>query len=66
VQHHLGVLGVVDPALAEPDLVLVLRCERVVGAPLVIRTRCGSSFTPRSREPKPSDWMYRCASVIQK
>ena len=35
VQHHLGVLGVVDAALAEPDLVLVRRRERVVGAPLV-------------------------------
>jgi hypothetical protein len=35
VVHHLAVLGVVDAALAEPDLVLVRGRERVVDAPLV-------------------------------
>ena len=36
VQDHLGVLGIVDAALAEPELVLrVVGLERVVLAPLV-------------------------------
>jgi hypothetical protein len=66
VQHDLGVLGVVDAALAVADLVLrMIRLERVVGPNWLIRTSCDSLFTGGYFVPKPRLWMYFCDSVIQ-
>ena len=46
----------------------VAQGEEVViakGPSWLMRISCDSLFTGRSVEPKPSDWMYFCASVTQ-
>ncbi|HEY5661729.1 MAG TPA: hypothetical protein VIR59_13160 [Gaiellaceae bacterium] len=66
MQDHLGVLGIVDAALAVADLVLrVIGLEGVVLLYWSIRTSCDSLFTAGYFLPNPRLWMYFCDSVIQ-